>query len=219
MAIPSCLHSTALAALDLLMKGVELEPLNQGDSLVSNIDRVDRQFNHLKYAAKTFQTVVKQQLVLNRHQRNALAPPIHRCPDEILVLIFEDLLISLKASYQLHQLRLVCRRWYEVTESNSVLWSYLVITSKTRRRQIDTHLAKSRSAPLTIDLDLDGGDTLDIIFDQIPRWRALALHERSRPKPGRSFGRIPAAPSNLHLWLRSQHPCSASWFWSAAIDT
>ncbi|KAF7329528.1 hypothetical protein MKEN_00215400 [Mycena kentingensis (nom. inval.)] len=64
-------------------------------------------------------TSISDSVIQLRRERNALVP-IHRCPTEILVLIFR-----LVPALPHHAILFVCRRWYEVSVGSPSLWRHI----------------------------------------------------------------------------------------------
>ncbi|KAG8964359.1 hypothetical protein FRC03_001843 [Tulasnella sp. 419] len=176
-------ESTTLVALDFLMKRIQVsEPrviLKQG-----LIESMEDQINRMALAAEAFRVAANNQLKLNRRRRNAVASPIFRCPDEILVLILELLLASSTHNDELENIRLVCYRWYQVVQSTPSIWSYIYITHQSKPDKIGTQIAKSQAIPLSIIMDryrYYDNEIFDILFDHIPRWGTVTLNINPQP--------------------------------------
>ncbi|KAG8964358.1 hypothetical protein FRC03_001842 [Tulasnella sp. 419] len=136
-------------------------------------------------ATESFRVVANNQLQLNRRRRNAVVSPIFQCPDEILVLIFESLIASSTAPYQIEGLRIVCRRWYQVIESTPAVWSYIYIDNESKPQKVRAQLTKSQATPLVIEMEnftSNGNKMLNILFDHIPRWQSVTLDLTQRPE-------------------------------------
>jgi hypothetical protein len=79
---------------------------------------------------------------------------IHRCPTEILILIFEYSIA--KNHSRIRSLLVICRRWYHIVMDTPTLWATIQIT-KSDLKSHDVYIAacneRSRSALMDIDLD------------------------------------------------------------------
>ncbi|KAG8928709.1 hypothetical protein FRC02_006584, partial [Tulasnella sp. 418] len=173
----SLTESTVLAALDYLMKNVQVPDAGETGKQ-GLVESIGDSINRMALVTEAFRTVATNQLKLNRRRRNTVLSPIFRFPDEVLVLIFEFLLASSTAAYQIEDIRLVCYRWYHVVESNHILWSYIYINHKSKPQKIRAQVAKSQATPLVIKMEKPTStenEILNILFDHIPRWQTVTL--------------------------------------------
>jgi hypothetical protein len=88
--------------------------------------------------------------------------PIHRCPDEILCLFFENFVIS-HHHFHIGRLLLVCRRWYTLVTNTAKLWARIeacaldlfdIGARKSLFPYIFACLNHSKNLPITVHLDM-----------------------------------------------------------------
>jgi hypothetical protein len=90
---------------------------------------------------------------------------IHRCPDEILCMIFENCVLLPFHHLYIRRLVLVCRRWYTLVTNTVKLWARIEISSpcdlldigseKSQFSYIVACLRRSKNLQITVDLDLE----------------------------------------------------------------
>jgi F-box-like len=98
------------------------------------------------------------------------APPIHRCPDEILCLFFEEFVfvpyfVLPHYHHHIRRLLLVCRRWYTLVTNTARLWARIdasgldlfdIGARKSLFPYIFACLNRSKNLPITVHLDMQG---------------------------------------------------------------
>jgi hypothetical protein len=113
-------------------------------------------------------------------------PPIHRCPDEILCLIFEKYVIIPDYHPYIRCILLVCRRWYTLVTNTSKLWARIDISGldlfdigsrKSRFPYIFACLNRSKNLPLTVDLDMRDLSHSNYIAEDLAQHAKTILYE------------------------------------------
>jgi hypothetical protein len=90
-------------------------------------------------------------------------PPIHRCPDEVLYLIFEQCVTPSYYHRFIRRLLLVCKRWYDIVINRAKLWAQVEIVSwdlfdfsipNSQLPYISTCMVRSKDVPMEATVDL-----------------------------------------------------------------
>jgi F-box-like len=95
-----------------------------------------------------------------RYQASVAA--VRKCPEEILVMIFE--LYARRRPWRVTHLLPVCQRWYHIAMNTPTLWNHIIVRfdgewdveeeASTAKKEIEACLQRSAGLPLHIVLDL-----------------------------------------------------------------
>ena len=111
-------------------------------------------------------------------------PPIHKVPDDILILIFSffpihsDVLRKKDWPQTWLTITHVCKRWREVALNTAQLWAVLWY-SWSKREVLEAFISRSRQAPLEVELfEADSDkltDALHLVLPELGRTKSLTL--------------------------------------------
>ncbi|KAG8934091.1 hypothetical protein FRC02_010574 [Tulasnella sp. 418] len=172
-------RSSTFAAIDLLMNSVQvphyfLESTNsQGKT---EIQVIENRIMRLEVVAAAFYQETRALVVQYRRRRNMLVCNLFQLPTEILSYILNLARSDPGCFRDLHNLRLVSSRFYEVVEATPGLWSHL--SRFNSERWIQLQLKKSKHAPLHIEMypmkyPEDQGNMLRMVATHMHRWESM----------------------------------------------